>query len=76
MGLTIATNEASMVTSRLLAQTAGEQAKSYQRLASGQRITQAGDDAAGLSISESLRAQVKCTTNQKEMQTTAFHLLK
>ena len=36
-----------------------EQAKNYQRLASGNRITEAGDDAAGLSISENLRAQIR-----------------
>jgi flagellin len=36
-----------------------DQAKIYSRLSSGQRITSAGDDAAGLSISESLRAQIR-----------------
>lgn len=59
MGLRIATNMASMVANRSLANTSAEQAKSYQRLASGSRITDAGDDAAGLSISENLRAQIR-----------------
>jgi flagellin len=48
-----------MVANRALSRTSDEQTKSYARLASGQRITQAGDDAAGLSISENLRAQVR-----------------
>src|SRR3954468_4884154 len=59
MGLRISTNTASMSTSRILAHSTEEQAKSYQRLSSGQRITEAGDDAAGLSISENLRAQIR-----------------
>src|SRR5436305_3420277 len=33
--------------------------KSVEKLSSGLRINRAGDDAAGLSISEKLRAQVK-----------------
>ena len=38
---------------------AEDQKKVYTRLASGNRITEAGDDAAGLSISENLRSQVR-----------------
>lgn len=37
----------------------GDQAKSSERLSSGLRINRAADDAAGLSISEGLRSQVK-----------------
>ncbi len=48
-----------MTANRLLSHSSEEQNKAYQRLASGQRITQAGDDAAGLSISENLRAQIR-----------------
>ena len=59
MGLRIATNMGSLVTQRALANTTTQQAKSFQRLASGNRITHAGDDAAGLSISESLRGQIR-----------------
>ncbi len=55
MGLRIATNTAAMVSQRALSHTADAQTKTFQRLASGQRITNAGDDAAGLSISENLR---------------------
>jgi flagellin len=48
-----------MAASRSLQSTQSDLAKSYKQLASGQRITNAGDDAAGLSISENLRAQVR-----------------
>lgn len=33
-------------------------AKSIEKLASGYRINRAGDDAAGLAISEKMRAQI------------------
>jgi flagellin len=59
MGLRISTNMASMTAQRALSGTNEDQAKSYQRLASGNRITSPGDDAAGLSISENLRAQIR-----------------
>lgn len=59
MGLRITTNVAAMSTNRALAHSTEDQAKSYQRLSTGQRINQAGDDAAGLSIAENLRAQVR-----------------
>ncbi len=36
-----------------------DQAKAFNRLSSGNRITSAGDDAAGLSISENLKAQIR-----------------
>lgn len=65
MGLRISTNLAAMSAQRALAHTSEEQAKSYQRLGSGNRITQAGDDAAGLSISENLRGQIR-SMNQAE----------
>src|SRR3954470_16667737 len=59
MGLRIATNMAAMSANRALTHTSEDQAKVYQRLATGNRITEAGDDAAGLSISENLRAQIR-----------------
>jgi flagellin len=59
MGLRISTNLGAISASRNLEQTNREQAKISARLSSGQRITSAGDDAAGLSISENLRAQIR-----------------
>ena len=37
----------------------GKAAKSMEKLSSGLRINRAGDDAAGLSISEKMRAQIR-----------------
>jgi flagellin len=59
MGLRINTNVASMAAQRALSRTSEHQAKHFQRIASGNRITSAGDDAAGLSISENMRAQIR-----------------
>ncbi len=59
MGLRISTNLGAISASHNLEQTNRDQAKIYSRLSSGQRITSAGDDAAGLSISENLRAQIR-----------------
>lgn len=59
MGLRINTNIPSMATQRNVMQAAEETAKSYARLSSGQRISKAGDDAAGLSISQNLEASVR-----------------
>jgi flagellin len=59
MGLRISTNVAAMSAARALQFSSADQAKSYQRLASGNRITSSGDDAAGLSISEKLKSQIR-----------------
>ncbi len=59
MGLRIATNIPSLTTQRNLQNVGEESAKSYARLSSGQRITRAGDDAAGLAISQNLESQVR-----------------
>lgn len=59
MGLRIATNTTALNAQRQMAITKGALDKSLQRLASGSRINSAGDDAAGLAISENLKAQVR-----------------
>lgn len=51
-------NMMAMNTYRQLSQTSGSQAKSMEKLSSGLRINRAGDDAAGLAISEKMRAQI------------------
>jgi flagellin len=55
----INTNVAAINTQRNLNSIQGSLAKSVERLSSGLRINRAGDDAAGLTISEKLRGQVK-----------------
>jgi flagellin len=59
MGLRIHTNIASMTAQRALAAVTERLARNYQRLATGLRIATAADDAAGLAISERLRAQIR-----------------
>lgn len=59
MGLRISTNTSAMNAQRTMMGTRLSLDKSLERLASGSRINHAGDDAAGLAISENLRAQVR-----------------
>ena len=57
MGLQINTNVAAMNAYRNLSGTQNAMSTSLERLSSGLRINRAADDAAGLAISEKLRAQ-------------------
>ena len=59
MGLRIATNVPSMNAQRNLSVTSEKQANTLNKLSSGQRITKAGDDAAGLAISEKLKGSIR-----------------
>lgn len=59
MGLRVNTNIASLNSQRHLRLTRQNLDKSIERLSSGSRINRAGDDAAGLAISENLRAQIR-----------------
>ena len=59
MGLRINTNVPSLVAQRNLRNTRTSLDRTLERLSSGSRINHAGDDAAGLAISESLRAQIR-----------------
>ena len=52
-------NLQAMNASRTLNITAGQQAKTTEKLSSGYRINRAADDAAGLSISEKMRKQIR-----------------
>ena len=57
--LRINQNPIALNANRHLKNTGSSIAKSLERLSSGQRINRAADDAAGMSISEKLRAQIK-----------------
>jgi len=59
MSLRIATNVASLNAQRNLTGTQHALNQSLARLSSGFRINQASDDAAGLAISENLKAQIR-----------------
>jgi len=59
MGLRINTNVPSLSAQRTLGINAQNQNDNLRKLSSGERITRAGDDAAGLAISENLKAQIR-----------------
>jgi flagellin len=59
MGLRINTNVVSLSAQRTLGVSNSEQARTLEKLSSGTRIVRASDDAAGLAISEKLKAQVR-----------------
>ena len=52
-------NLQAMNANRMLGVTTGQQAKSTEKLSSGYRINRAADDAAGLTISEKMRKQIR-----------------
>ena len=58
MGMVIGTNVASLTAQRHLESSRGDMETSMERLASGQRINSAADDAAGLAISNKLEVKV------------------
>ncbi len=59
MSLVLNTNIASLTTQRFLASSTNALSQTFKRLSSGQRINSAADDAAGLSISDRMTAQVR-----------------
>ncbi len=67
MGLRINTNVTALNAQRQMAQTRLSLDKVLEKLASGSRINRAGDDAAGLAISENLRAQIRGLRQAKRL---------
>jgi flagellin len=65
MSLTISTNVASIAAQKTMGTNARNIQKSMAQLSSGTRITKAADDAAGLSISETLKSTVRGYTQAK-----------
>ena len=65
MGLTINTNIPALSAQRALAVTGANLNKSLNRLSSGFRITNSGDDAAGIAISEKLRGDIRSLRQAK-----------
>jgi flagellin len=59
MGMRIATNVSSISAQRFLGLNGNNTSRSLERLSSGSRINRAGDDAAGLAISEKLKANIR-----------------
>src|SRR6476661_1010893 len=61
MGLRISTNVSAVNAQRNLFGSQANIADSLAKLASGSRINKSADDAAGLAISENLKAQIRST---------------
>lgn len=59
MGLEIKTNVTAIKTQRQLSKNNRELHRSMERLSSGQRINKSADDAAGLAVSERVRARLR-----------------
>ena len=59
MGLRVSTNLPSIAAQRSMAGSQREIGKSFAQLSTGSRITKAADDAAGLSISETLKSTIR-----------------
>lgn len=59
MGIRIRTNVSSLVSQRFMSNNSQNQMKSLEKLSSGYRINKSSDDAAGLAVSESIRAKVR-----------------
>ncbi len=62
MGMRITTNVASINAQRNMVTNSREMQKSMAQLSTGSRITKAGDDAAGLAISENIKSTVRSFT--------------
>src|SRR5262245_46161325 len=58
MGLRIQNNVEAFNAHRQLTATSSKAAKAMEKLSSGYRVNRAADDAAGLAISEKMRAQI------------------
>ena len=65
MGLRIRTNISSINAQRRLRHSTGALQNSMAKLASGKRINRSADDAAGLAISENLRADIRSLSQAK-----------
>ena len=59
MAISIVTNTQSLNAQKNLSQTSKALAGNFSRLSSGMRINNAGDDAAGLAISERMKSQIR-----------------
>lgn len=75
MGLRINTNVPSISARRSLAQTLDRMNSNLRKLSSGERITRAGDDAAGLAISEKFKADIRSYRQAKRNAADAISLI-
>lgn len=74
MGISIVTNLPSLLAQRNLSKTQDSLSNSIGRLSSGLRINRAADDAAGLGISENLKADIRSIVQAKRNANDAISL--
>ncbi len=74
MGISIVTNLPSLLAQRNLSKTQDNLSNSIGRLSSGLRINRAADDAAGLGISENLKADIRSIVQAKRNANDAISL--
>ena len=75
MGMRINTNVPSISAQRTLSANKGKLNDNLRKLSSGERITRAADDAAGLAISENLKAQIRGYRQAKRNANDAISLI-
>ena len=75
MAMVINTNISSLAAQRNLARSSGTLRKSVERLSSGMRINRAADDAAGLAVSTTLKAQIRSVNQAIRNSNDAVSLL-
>ncbi len=75
MSFSVVTNVASLNAQRNLTRTRGMLDTSMGRLSSGLRINKAGDDAAGLGISENLKSQIRSLSQAERNANDGISLL-
>lgn len=75
MGLRINTNVSSLSGQRSLGINTRNMNDNLRKLSSGERITRSGDDAAGLAISENLKAQIRGMRQAKRNASDAISML-
>jgi len=75
MAISIITNTQSLNAQRNLSQTGKALAGNFSRLSSGMRINTAGDDAAGLAISERMKSQVRSMSQAERNSNDGISLL-
>ena len=75
MAIVVNTNLSSVMVQRNIANASAELKTSMQRLSSGMKINTAGDDAAGLGISEKLKANISSSDVAKLNSQTGINML-
>jgi len=75
MALSVLTNTASLNAQRNLTTTSKALSGNFAKLSSGQRINTAGDDAAGLAISERMKSQIRSLSQAERNSNDGISLL-